>query len=163
MPIYEYQCDECGLRAEKLWGRISLAQDTIPCTECKTEMRKLVSATNFKFSHPQSQLRGAAPPSTGTSDDWNFDRVIGRDAEQKWEAINKRNAEKDRVIRHERENGLELKRNQLVLDKDGYRPIKENERVRANEGREVAAELNKALTDQIKKERKKKKPETSNS
>jgi putative FmdB family regulatory protein len=147
MPIYEYQCDSCGLREEKFWARISTAQDSIPCSSCKVLMRKLVSAASFKFSHSEKQIRGAAPPNTGTSDDWDYDKAIGRDAEKKWGIIDKRAAEKDRVIRHEKENGLDLKRNQLVpTTEGGYRPIKEEERVRANAGREIAAEINQALS-----------------
>ncbi len=147
MPVYDYQCDSCGLRKDHFWTRISIAKDTIPCPDCKTDMRKLVSAANFKFSHSASQTRGMAPPNTGTSDDWNYDKAIGRDAEKKWGVIEQRNSEKDRVIRHERENGLVLKRNQLVPTADGgYRPIKEEERVKVNEGRQVAADLNAAIS-----------------
>lgn len=109
-------------------------------------MRKLVSAASFKFAHSEKQVRGAAPPNTGTSDDWDYDKVIGRDAEKKWGIVEKRNSEKDRVIRHERENGLDLKRNQLVPTLEGgYRPIKEEERIRVNEGRKIAADLNDAM------------------
>lgn len=154
MPVYEYQCDSCGLRKEQFWARISTAKDSIPCVECKEPMRKLVSAASFKFAHSEKQVRGAAPPNTGTSDDWDYDKAIGRDAEKKWGVIEKRTSEKDRVIRQERENGLDLKRNQLVPTIDGgYRPIKEDERVRANAGREIAAKLNKALAKKFKSEK----------
>lgn len=154
MPVYEYQCDSCGLRKEHFWTRISIAKDSIPCPECEDPMRKLVSAASFKFAHPQSQVRGAAPPNTGTSDDWNYDKAIGRDAEKKWGVIEKRNSEKDRVIRHERENGLDVKRNQLVpTSEGGYRVIREEERVRANEGRKIASEINQALSKKIKEEK----------
>ena len=153
MPVYDYQCESCGLQKEHLWGRISLAQDTIPCPECAEPMRKLVSAANFKFSHSEKQTRGSAPPSTGTSDDWNYDKVIGRDAEKKWGVIEQRNSEKDRVIRHERENGVDIKRNQLVPNGEGgYRTIREEERVKANAGRKVAADLNAALSQKAKKD-----------
>ena len=151
MPVYEYQCDSCGFQNEHFWSRISIAKDTIPCSECGEEMRKLMSASNFKFSHSESQTRGAAPPNTGTSDDWNYDKVIGRDAEKKWGEIAKRNSEKDRVIRHERERGLDVKRNQLVLDGEGgYRTIREDERLKANKGRKIAAEINDAASKRKK-------------
>lgn len=147
MPIYDYQCSNCGLKKDHFWSRISIAKDSIPCPECDTPMRKLVTAASFKFSHSDTQTRGAAPPNTGTSDDWNYDKAIGRDAEKKWGDIEKRNSEKDRVIRHAREEGQALKRNQLVHDGEGgYRAIREEERVKAVEGREIAFELNKALS-----------------
>lgn len=151
MPVYEYQCDSCGFRKEQFWARISTAKDTIPCAECKDPMRKLVSAASFKFAHSEKQVRGAAPPNTGTSDDWDYDKAIGRDAEKKWGVIEKRGAEKDRVIRNEKGNGLDLKRNQLVPTVEGgYRPIKEEERIRVNEGRKIAAELNEAMSKKNK-------------
>lgn len=151
MPIYEYQCDSCGLRKEHLWTRISIAQDTIPCAECGEPMHKLVSAANFKFSHSEKQTRGAAPPNTGTSDDWNYDKVIGRDAEKKWGIIEQRNADKDKVIRQERERGLDVKRNQLVHDgQGGYRTIKEEERLKVNSGRKIAADISEALSKKEK-------------
>jgi putative FmdB family regulatory protein len=153
MPIYEYQCDDCGLKAEKLWGRVSLAKDTIPCESCGTDMRKLVSAANFKFSHPSSQTRGVLPPNTGTSDDYNFDKAIGRDAEKKWKAVEKREEVKTRTIRHEREAGRLVTRDHLVPKGDGsgeYRVITESERVRTNQNRETVSQISKAAKEQGK-------------
>ena len=158
MPIYEYQCDSCGFQAEKLWSRISLAQDAIPCTECGTEMRKLVSVANHAFSHPASQTRGAAPPNTGTSDDWNFDKAIGKDAAEKWEKIEKRNQVKDKVIQEERREGKVVTKEQLVPSKDGpgsYRVITEPERVRANQNRETVQKVSQAAKTQASKKPKK--------
>jgi putative FmdB family regulatory protein len=147
MPIYEYQCKSCGLRDEKLWSRISVAQPTIPCTECGADMSRLVSAASFKFSHPPSQLRGMAPPNTGTSDDWKFDKIIGRDAEKKWGKIEKRNGVKDDTIRQERKAGRLVKREHLVPKMDGtgeYRVISNPERVKANTHRETAFKIAQA-------------------
>ena len=147
MPIYEYQCDECGFRTEKLWKRISIAKSTIPCDECETDMRKLVSVAAFAFKHGEGQTRGALPPSTGTSDDWNFDKAIGRDAEKKWEDVGKREAVKSRTIRHEREEGRAVTRDHLVPKSDGsgeYRVITEPERERVNENRQAAFDISQA-------------------
>ena len=149
MPIYEYQCDECGLRFEKLWSRPSAVVEPVPCPECETDARKLVSMVNHTFKHPQSQTRGELPPNTGTSDDWNFDKAIGRDAEEKWGKIEQRNAVKDRHIRGEREAGLLVNRDQLVPTGEGeYRTISEPERVRANENRETAFKIAQAAKNQ---------------
>lgn len=48
MPIYEYQCDACGHRFEKLQ---KMADEPIRnCPECsKPEARKLVSAAGFRL------------------------------------------------------------------------------------------------------------------
>ena len=154
MPIYEFQCDTCGIRTEKFWKRVSLAKDTIPCPECEEDMRKLVSAVNHTFKHPASQTRGMLPPNTGTSDDFNFDKAIGRDAAEKWKGIEARNAEKDRVIRHEREAGRAVTREHLVPTvspdgkQEGYRVISEGERVKANQNREAAFAIAQAAKKQ---------------
>lgn len=146
MPIYEYQCDECGLRDEKLWSSISKSKDTIPCESCGKEMRKLISRTNFAFAHTPSG--GPRPQNTGVhSIDYNFDKVIGEDAAQKWKKIEERNAVKDSVIRDERKAGKLVTRDHLVPKVDGsgeYRVITEAERVKANAGRTTAFEVAKA-------------------
>jgi len=119
-------------------------------------MRKLVSAVNFSFKHPSSQTRGALPPSTGTSDDFNFDKAIGRDAEKKWKDIEARNSLKDRTIRHEREEGRGVTRDHLVPKVDGsgeYRVITEAERVRANQNRQTAFEIAQAAKTQTATEK----------
>lgn len=145
MPIYEYQCGSCGLRVEHLWKLMSQAQDTIPCKECGKEMAKLISAANFAFKFPASQMRGLAPPNTGTSIDHNFDKVVGLDSEKKWKAIDERNSVKDAAVRTERKAGKLVNRDHLVPKPDGdYRVITEPERVRANENREAAAVIGKA-------------------
>ena len=150
MPIYEYQCDACGLRTEHLWRSMAATKDTIPCEVCSKDMRKLVSAASFKFNH-KAGVRGSLPPSTGTSDDWNFDKAIGRDAERKWGAIEQRNSGKDAVIRHERKQGRAVSREQLVPKGDGtgeYRTITEGERKRANSARQTAFSVAQAAKKQ---------------
>ena len=48
MPIYEYQCDDCGATLEKL-QRLSDAP-LIDCPKCgKSALRKLVSAPSFRL------------------------------------------------------------------------------------------------------------------
>ena len=149
MPIFEYQCDECGLRIEKLWKRSSAVVEPVVCSECRTDMRKLVSVANHAFKHGASQTRGSLPPNTGTSDDWNFDKAIGRDATEKWSQIEKRNAQKDSHIRDERKAGLEVNRDQLVPTCQGeYRTITEPERVRANENRQTSFQIAQAAKKQ---------------
>lgn len=98
-------------------------------------------------------MRGAAPPNTGTSDDWNFDRVIGRDAEQKWKTVEQRKSEKNRVIRQEREAGKLVQSDQLVRSQEdgSYRSITEPERKIVNERREVAFKVANATKEQAKK------------
>lgn len=147
MPIYEYQCDSCGLRKEKLWRTMSSAKDSIDCESCGEPMRKQVTAANFAFSHPASQKRGALPPNTGTSDDWNFDKAIGDSADASRKVIEKRDKVKDAHIQQERKEGRLVNRDQLVRASDGgYRTITEKERTRVNQNRKTAVDIAKAAS-----------------
>jgi putative FmdB family regulatory protein len=98
LPIYVYQCHSCGLRFEKLWKTASQAvgKDAMDCRECGDEAKKQVTAANHTFAHKPT---GPVPQNTGVhSIDYSYDRVIGRDAAEKWKVINERKAEKDRVL-----------------------------------------------------------------
>ena len=151
MPIYEFLCYSCGLRFEKLYRAVSDDQE-VPCKDCGDPAHKQVTAAAFKFAHKQG-VRGALPPNTGTSDDFNFDKAIGRDAEQKWKAIEVRNSEKDSVIRDEFKRGNLISRNHLAPKLDGsgeYRKISEAERVKANQGREAAFAVSQAVAKKAK-------------
>ncbi len=53
MPIYEFECEECGGRFEEL---VAAGAEGVACAECgSTRTRRLVSA----FSPPGRQPRGA--------------------------------------------------------------------------------------------------------
>jgi putative FmdB family regulatory protein len=155
MPIYEFTCHSCGLRFDKLFRRMESSDSLTetPCDSCGNSAYRQVTAAAFTFSHAASQVRGAAPPSTGTSDDWNYDKAIGRDAEQKWKIVEQRDAEKSRVIRQERENGLALDKGQLVRSREdgSYRAITEPERQVVNERRTTAFQVAQAAKAETKK------------
>lgn len=141
MPVYEYQCDECGLRFDKL-RKMSESDAPQPCLECGVNARKLVSVVNHAFVHPASQTRGMAPPNTGTSDDWNYDKAIGRDAAQKWELIRQRVDHKRKVISdNPGTTGYDLSRKH-----DGtYRVMRPEERAASEAGRAIGAEVQRAI------------------
>tara|TARA_Y100000389_G_scaffold193292_2_gene221907 strand:- start:116 stop:577 length:462 start_codon:yes stop_codon:yes gene_type:complete len=150
MPIYVFTCQSCGLRFEKLYRRISDDKEH-PCLECGGVGTRQVTAAAFSFKHPQSQLNGAMPPNTGTSDDFNFDKAIGRDAEAKWGKIHANNARKDALIREEAKKGRGISRDHLVKKREGgYRVIGEPERNTVNERREAAFKVSQAATKQAK-------------
>jgi len=44
MPIYEYCCDSCGHRFERL---VRIGAEPPPCPECEGAVRKLVSQSGF--------------------------------------------------------------------------------------------------------------------
>jgi putative FmdB family regulatory protein len=145
MPIHEYRCNDCGLQIERLFKRVSAVPDAVNCPDCEdVEMQKLVSAVNHTFKHGAGQTRGMLPPNTGTSDDWNADKAIGRDAARKWETINQRKAHKDKILASERAQGRDARTEHLVRTPDGdYRMIKEPERKAVNTARSIHHEAAK--------------------
>jgi hypothetical protein len=115
----------------------------VPCKECGKPSKRRVSKANHKFAHASTQTRGAAPPSTGTSDDWDYDKVIGRDAEQKWKLIEERTAHKRKVLRdNPGSSGDDLQR---TPDGD-YRVMKQEQRTAIEEARAVGSAAIKAGT-----------------
>lgn len=146
LPIYNFQCEDCGVRFEKFSKSIGSADNAAPCPECKKPAKKLVTAASHSFAHTPT---GPVPQNTGVSQiDHNFDRVIGRDAEAKWKVIEQRNAEKERLIRHERESGRVINRDHLVPTGEvqgAYRTITETERQATNSSRQKAQKARKAL------------------
>jgi len=141
LPVYEYQCDACGLRFDRLrrMSEIDAPQD---CLDCGASTRRMVTAAAFTFNHPASQTRGTAPSNTGTSDDWNYDKTIGRDAAKRWEHIGQRMDRKRRVIAdNPGSTGYDLSRNP-----DGsYRVMQPAERAASEAGRAIGAEVQKAI------------------
>ena len=133
MPIYEYTCQGCGLRFEKL-RRVSDSDSPADCPSCNTgDARKVMSASNFAFAH--NPVGGPRPQNTGVhSIDYNADRVIGRDAEQRWRTIGDRQQYKQKVIRNNPgATGFDLSR---TLDGD-YKVMQAAERRAAENARSV--------------------------
>lgn len=148
MPLYEFTCQSCGLRFEKLYRRVS-DDATTPCEACGETADRQVTAANFAFSHPDGQLNGAMPPNTGTSDDWNFDKAIGRDAERRWGHMEDRRKKKAEVIRDEARQGRGITMDHLVKKPEGgYRVVEEPERKVINERREASSKIAKAAKEQ---------------
>ena len=149
MPVYEFQCDDCGVKFERLFKSISTADNAAPCPECGEPSRKLVSAVNHTFKHPESQKRGPLPPSTGTSDDWNYDKAIGDDAAKKWAAIDERKGRKETVLQDAAQDGVGAGMDHLVRTRGegqgagDYRVIGDQERQVVNARRTLAAEVAK--------------------
>lgn len=154
MPVYEFMCDDCGIQFEKLYKSVSKADNAAPCPECGEPSRKLVSAANHTFKHAASQTRGVLPPNTGTSDDWNYDKTIGRDAAKRWATIEERRKHKVGVIQDAAKQGVGAGMDHLVRTREGageYRVIKEDERQVVNARRTLAAEVAKAGSEVAKK------------
>ena len=134
MPIYEYLCNDCGLYFERL-RKITESDAPQSCTGCGAEAQKLVSAVNHQFAHNPV---GPRPQNTGVHQiDYNYDRVIGRDAEQKWKLIQDRVKHKRDVLRQNPgATGDDLSRTH-----DGsYRVMQKEERAASEAGRKIGIE-----------------------
>jgi putative FmdB family regulatory protein len=146
VPIYEFTCGSCGLRFEKLYRRVSDDQVT-PCESCGKEARRQVSVAAFKFNHPASQKRGMAPPNTGTSDDWNYDKAIGEDASRRHAEAAERRSRKEKIaLDASRAEGKRYSMDHVVRDgrsEGGYRMMTEKERVATNTNRAIANAMNR--------------------
>ena len=153
MPIYEFQCEECGLRFEKLFRSVSENPET-PCSSCGEPAKKLVSAASFQFAH--TPVGGPRPQNTGVHAlDYNADRIIGRDAEMRWKAVEARKAAKKAVAaEHHKEGGKAFGMDHIVRDptvEGGYRTMGEKERQYVNDHRATAFEVAKAASAASKK------------
>jgi len=89
MPHYDYQCYDCGVLSEKR-RNIAQADDPFKCPECGSEnTKRAIAAPAVQGSLDPQNLKGS-----GKAD---FDRIVGRDAERRWEHINGEAAKKDAV------------------------------------------------------------------
>lgn len=154
IPIYEYECSDCGLRFEKM-RKMSESDASTPCPECGVDgARKLVSAVNHTFAH--KVVGGPRPQNTGVhSIDYSADQVIGRDAEQRWRLIGDRSKHKDGVVHDARKAGQLVTRDHLTRTTEGgYRTITESERTSANQGRELFRQAQTAVEASVQRSKK---------
>jgi putative FmdB family regulatory protein len=97
MPIYTYQCKECGLRFERS-VKFSKRGEPIPCDACATPcdavFPETVSGVFVK------DVSGPVPQNTGLSAyDAHVDRVIGKSAAQGWAVQEQRVGDKKEFLR----------------------------------------------------------------
>jgi len=70
MPIYEYECQNCGKVTQKLQS-FSQKQESIECPECQGEAKSIMSSSAFHlkgggwYSQGYGKSEGASCPSAG--------------------------------------------------------------------------------------------------
>jgi putative FmdB family regulatory protein len=96
MPVYEYQCYECGLLFEKNVPRRDRKKE-VPCPSCKSGVSQIPpSSLSYSFGMTPT---GAEPQNTGVSRfDHSVDRIIGADSARRWETVHHREAHKRSVL-----------------------------------------------------------------
>jgi len=122
MPVFEWQCHECGVRFEAFADR-KVRESPRPCPNCKADAQPVVPTgvtSSFK-----KEVTGPGPQNTGIHDlDTKIDQVIGRHADQSREIILQRVSDKKQLIAAAGADGHDLSRNQ-----DGtYRVMSPEER-----------------------------------
>lgn len=136
MPIYDYQCDACGLRFEKML-KADAAKAELACTRCASLAQRRLSGPAFAFA---GGTDGALPQNTGVAGvDLDVDRAIGRDAEQQWGAVHARLDRKRQIMARTGASGFDLSATPSTAGSpDGdYRVMAPSERAAAEKGRQV--------------------------
>ncbi len=148
MPLYKYQCFECGLEFEEL--RPASKREECPCPSCSIMAKKLISSGSFQFQHKPT---GPIPQNTGVASvDYNYDKVIGRDAAQKWEKIEERRSQKLRFLEEQKRNGNAVGMDQITPTLEGgFRTLTNSEISEVNENRKAVEAYNKQLQSEHKK------------
>jgi len=83
MPIYEFFCDECNLRFEKIFYKIS-DEKKLECPNCGKLSNRVPSIFGHKFSE-------------STKIPKDIDLKVGKDAERRWLEYEDRKKEKEKV------------------------------------------------------------------
>lgn len=104
MPILKFQCSSCGLSSRK---RVSKQKTGIKC-DCgmQAQVVQCVSASVGFTSKVDQTMK--VQSSGVDSFDLDFDRVIGEDAQQKWEQIYRRRRDKWDLIESHNVSGKDL-------------------------------------------------------
>jgi hypothetical protein len=117
MPILKFQCSSCGLSSRK---RVGKQTNEIKC-DCGMQAQVVLSASaSVGFTSKVDQTMKVQ--SSGVdSFDLDFDRVIGEDAQQKWEQIYRRRRDKWDLIESHNVTGKDL----IRMDDQTYQVLPE--------------------------------------
>jgi len=149
IPLYTYQCEDCGLRFDRRTSA-SRAGEAVGCGCGKQASRSVPDSVQTTFN-PKGDGT-VRPQNTGVSSyDANVDRVIGEHSRGSWDAISKRHTRKREVLRNNPgKTGWDLGR---TLDGD-YQLMKAKERAAAETARGLHGEAI-GMIERHKKRRKK--------
>jgi len=126
MPLYRYQCFHCGLNFQLRVSR-SKSRDPQGCTSCPEQaQRVLPSSLEHGFT---PKIEGVQQPNSGASSiDYDFDRVVALDSQEKWKTVHKRQQAKLEMLRGSSKTGRHL-----VRSGDSYEMIGDDERDRLDD------------------------------
>ena len=97
MPLYDYQCGNCGLLFEKSVS-FSNRENPQKCDSCGELSQPTISKdVSFSFN---PNINSPKPPNTGLSSyDHKVDRAIGKSAEFGWKMQEQRSENKRKLLR----------------------------------------------------------------
>jgi putative FmdB family regulatory protein len=128
LPIFKYQCSDCGLRFDAMQAADGVKK-TLSCKRCGKSASRQLSAASFKFAHRPDN---PGPQNTGASSvDHDLDVIIGRSAAQNLHEFQRRQDYKLRTIAANETTGDHLSR----LEDGEYFVMTEQERVAAKKAR----------------------------
>ncbi len=132
MPIYEFICNKCILKFEKIFSKMNDNKKEI-CPNCGSDSDRVISLVNHQFAESKSIPK-------------EIDRKVGEDSAKRWMEYEERKSIKDKV---RKEYGSE----KLSRDPDGnYVPFsmtKNNRVVSAEEGVQLRKEMFKEYSEVI--------------
>lgn len=107
MPIFEYHCAHCGLSVEKIQ---KASVEHIECPSCGKESNKVISDFGFAFKN------GKVNGNSGVDSlDSSIDKIVGRDAEMRWEHVKDRESYKKKI------------EGQVQRTSEGYKPLSDSQ------------------------------------
>ena len=140
MPIFKYQCSDCGLQFGSMQSKKAV-KETVPCKKCGETASRQVSAPSFTFAHRPG---APGPQNTGaTTVDHDVDVVIGRSAKANLREYQRRQDHKRRVISANETTGDHLSR----LDGGDYFVMTDEQRVAAKKARLQSQEAMRRISD----------------
>ena len=92
MPTYDYKCDSCGVVQEFVQSIHKPLPESLPCPRCGED--------SF---HVWLTAPGIM---TGGMSHKTIDVAIGKDAEARWEKVNQRKAQRDKIRRESGKSGI---------------------------------------------------------
>lgn len=117
MPIFEYLCEGCGLKAEKI---MKTSVESIPCPSCGKDASKVISDFGFAFAN------GKVNGNSGVDSlDSSIDKIVGRDAAMRWETVKDRESQKLNVLKEA--SGQSVQRTS-----EGYKPLSKTQSQRTS-------------------------------
>jgi len=142
MPVYRFQCMECGLSFS---ARVVSGVERTKCEACGKDASKNLPRS-FSSSTGVSEGSLDAPPASGfASHDYEADRIVGQDSLNKWKGIAKRQKDKLRVMRENNVTGFDIRK---TVD-GSYRPMSPAERKASERSRNFHFKM----ADHLKKQK----------